>query len=70
MKFRVITFIENGDMLHGYFFYVATSDSVSESGHIFGMKELTLHKAIAKLKERGVDAIANYKMNMAVYYLW
>lgn len=66
MKFNAITFIENGDMLHGYFFYAAADDS--DHGHIFGMKELTLPKAIAKMKEIGIDPTANFKMNIAVYY--
>lgn len=68
MNFRVITFIENGDTLHGYFFYAGAHDS--DYGHIVSMKELTLPKAIAKMKEKGLDPIANFKMNIAVYYLW
>jgi len=70
VNFRVITFIEGNDQLHGYFFYAGANDSVSESGHIFGMKELTLPKAIAAMQALGIDPIKNMKMNIAVYYLW
>ena len=68
MNFRAITFIEGDDLLHGYFFYAAETDSVS--GHIFGMKELTLPKAIAAMQALGLDPYKNFKMNIAVYYLW
>ena len=68
MNFRAITFIEGDDRLHGYFFYAATDDSAS--GHIFGLKELTLPKAISIMQKNGIDPFKNFKMNIAVYYLW
>ena len=66
INFKAVTFVENGDILHGHYFYDAANDS--DHGHIFGIIGLTLPKAIIKMKEKGIDPIKNFKMSIAAYY--
>ena len=65
-EFSAITFVEQGKLSEGYFFYKSAQDS--DYGHILGMQHLTLAAAIAKMKEKGVDPIKNMRMNIAAYY--
>jgi hypothetical protein len=64
--YKCIVFIENGDTLNGQFFYNGAHDS--DYGRIFGVKSLTLPKAIAILKAKGLDPIKNFKVNILGYY--
>jgi len=64
--YNAVVFVENDNILHGYYFYNAATDS--SDGHIFGFKDLTLPKAIQKMNEIGIDPIKNFKMNITVYY--
>ena len=65
--FGAITFVENGDVLHGYYFYNEPTDT--DYGHINGINQLTLPKAIKKMGEKGIDVFKNIKINIKVYYL-
>ena len=65
MNFRCISFID-GKPENGFYFYDSTIDS--DYGKIFGVKGLTLPKAIAIMKAKGQDPINNFRMNIAVYY--
>lgn len=63
---KAVTFVVDGNLAEGYFFYNSPYDS--GDGHIHGMIDLTLPKAIAKMQALGLDPIKNFKMNIAVYY--
>ncbi len=67
VKFRSVVVYQHGKESEGHYFYNATSDS--DYGHIYGVKDLTLSKAIGILKAKGLDPIPNIKLNIAVYYL-
>ena len=64
--FKSIVFVENGNLAKGYFFYNAPHDS--DYGNILGLNGLTLPKALAKMKEKGIDAVKNVKMNIISFY--
>lgn len=63
---KAITFVESGNAKNGYYFYKSSHDS--DYGKIFGMKELTLPKAVLKMKEKGINPENQFKMNICVYY--
>lgn len=63
--FKSISFVEGNNFQKGYFFYNAAVDS--DYGHIFGVKGLTLPMALFILKEKGIDAVNNYKMSISVF---
>jgi hypothetical protein len=62
VNFKAITFIGGG---MDFYFY---DGSDSDCGHIFGVKELTLPKALSILKAKGVDPESNFKVTITAYY--
>jgi len=62
VNLKAITFISPSE---SYYFYESFHDS--DYGQIFGMKELTLPKAISVLKAKRIDTVQNFKMNIQVY---
>lgn len=64
--YKCIAFIENGDTLNGHFFYNGAHDS--DYGKVCGVRSLTLPKAIAIMKAKGLDPIKNFKVNILCYY--
>lgn len=62
-----MAFIEGGNTLGGHYFYNAASDS--DYGRIFGVTQLTLPKAIAIMKAKGLDPIKNVKVSILCYYV-
>ena len=55
-----------GKEAQGHYFYESPYDS--DYGHIYGVKGLTLSKVLVILKMKGIDAINDYKLNIASYY--
>ena len=50
IKFKEVTFVVNGDIANGHYFY-----------------DVTLPEALQKMKDKGIDVINNFKMNISVY---
>jgi len=65
VNFNSISFIDSKPE-NGFYFYNSAIDS--DYGHIFGVRGLTLPKAMAIMKAKGQDPINNFKMNIACYY--
>jgi len=65
--FKAVTFTENGNEVNGHYFYDSPYDS--DYGKICGVKGLTLPKAVAIMKAKGLDPIPNFKISIKVYYV-
>jgi hypothetical protein len=64
-KHKAVVFYELGKGLDGHYFYDSAFDS--DYGKVYGVKGLTLPKALAILAAKGLNPVTNFKMNIAIY---
>ena len=63
--YKFITVVEGTNLSKGYFFY--NNQRESECDNLFNVSKLTLPKAMAILKAKGINPVVNFKMTITVY---